>query len=135
MVSTCDICKRSFESLRGSEYIAHHVKRKRVIINRANVEHQNNENVNINHHIETNMIVNIDEIPIERNNNIEITLPPYEPDPLPTTKWHDYTAEQFVNLINSTYDDIIHWRKNLFKLPNGKTSRLFINELSLWLDH
>ena len=66
------------------------------------------------------MIVNMNEIPIERNNNIEETLPSYEPDPQPTPKWHDYTAEQFVNLINSTYDDIIHWRKNLFELPNGK---------------
>ena len=81
------------------------------------------------------MIVTMNKIPIERNNNIKVTLPSYKLDPLPTTKWHDYTAEQFVNLINSTYDNIIHWRKNLFKLPNGKASRLFINELSLWLDH
>ena len=65
-----------------SEYIAHHVKRKKVIINCLTVEHQNNENVNINHHIETNMIVNMNKIPIERNNNIEVTLPSYEPDPL-----------------------------------------------------
>ena len=111
------------------------MKRKKVIINCFNVEHQNNENININHHIETNMIVNMNEIPIERNNNIKVTLPSYQPDPLPTTKWHDHTAEQFVNLINSTCDDIIHWRKNLFKLPNGKTGRLFVNELSLWFDH
>ena len=81
------------------------------------------------------MIVNMNDMPIERNNNIEVKLPSYEPDPLPTTKWHDYTAEQFVNLINSTYDDIIHWKKKLFKLPSGKTIRLFIDELSLWLDH
>ena len=87
------------------------MKRKKVIINCFNVEHQNNENININHHIETNMIVNMNEIPIERNNNIKVTLPSYQPDPLPTTKWHDHTAEQFVNLINSTCDDIIHWRK------------------------
>ena len=76
-----------------------------------NVEHQNNENANINHHIESNMIVNMNEIRIERNNNIEVTLPSYEPDLLPTKKWHDYTAQQFVNLINSTYDDIIHCTK------------------------
>ena len=111
------------------------MRKERDIINRLNVEHQNNENVNINHHIETNMIVNMNEIPIGRNNNIEVTLPSYEPDPLPTAKWHGYTAEQFVNLINSTDDGIIHWRKKLFKLPNGKASHLFINELSLWLDH
>ena len=96
-----------------SEYIAHRVKRKKVTINRLNVQHQNNRNVNINHHIETNMIVNMNEIPIERNNNIEVTLPSYEPDLLPTTNWHDYTAEQIVNIINSRYDDIIHWKKNL----------------------
>ena len=60
------------------------------------------------------MIVNMNEIPIERNNNIEVTLPSYEPDLLPTTNWHDYTAEQIVNIINiiniinSRYDDIIH---------------------------
>ena len=55
-----------------------------------NIEHQNNENDNINHHIETNVIVNMNEVPIERNNNIEVTLPSYEPDPLPTTKWHEW---------------------------------------------
>ena len=42
------------------------MRRERDIINRLNVEHQNNENVNINHHIETNMIVNMNEIPIGR---------------------------------------------------------------------
>ena len=49
--------KEVLKVLEDSEYIAHYVKRKKVIINRLNVEHQNNENVDINHHIETNMIV------------------------------------------------------------------------------
>ena len=57
------------------------------------------------------------------------------PDPLLNTEWHDYPCEQFADLFNSTYDDIIHWRKNLFKLPNGRASGLFSNELSFWLDH
>ena len=127
--------KEVLKVLQNSEYIAYHVKRKTAIINCLTVEHRNNETVNINHHIETNMITNMNEIPAERNNSIEVMLPSYEPDPLLTTKWHDYTAKQFVNLINSTYDDIIHWRKKLFKLPNGKAGRLFINELSLWLGH
>ena len=136
MVSTCDICNRTFESLRGFRiHKSSCEKKERVIINRLNIEQQQNENINSNHHIETNMIVDMNEIPLERNNNIEITLPSYRCDNLPTTKWHDYTAEQFVKLINTTYDDIIHWKKNLFKLPNGKASRLFVNELSLWLDY
>ena len=33
------------------------------------------------------------------------------------------------------YDNIIHWIKNLFKLPAGKASLLFINELTIWLCH
>ena len=50
MVSTCDICKRSFGSLRGFRiHRSSCEKKERVIINRLNVEHQNNENVNINH--------------------------------------------------------------------------------------
>ena len=57
------------------------------------------------------------------------------PDPFLNTEWHDYPGEQFADLFNSTYDDIIHWRKNLFKLPNGRASGLFSNELSFWLDH
>ena len=90
MGSTCDICKRSFESLRGFR-IPHSSceKKERIIINRLHVEHQNNESVNINHNIETNVIVNMNGIPIERNNKIEVTFPFYEPDPLSTTKWPD----------------------------------------------
>ena len=71
------------------------------------------------------------EITIERNKNIDVTLPFYKPDPLLNTECHEYSGEQFVNLINSTCDDIIHWRNNLFKLTNGRASRLFINELFL----
>ena len=87
MVSTCNICKRSFESVRGFRiHCLSCEKRERVIVSGLNVEHQNNENVNINHHIETNMIVNMNEVPIARKNNIEVTLPSYEPDPLPAAK-------------------------------------------------
>ena len=55
--------KEVFKVSEDSEYIARHVKKKKVIINRLNVEHQNNENVNINHHIETNMILNMTKYP------------------------------------------------------------------------
>ena len=111
------------------------MKRKRVIINRLNVEQQNIGSEYVNSHLETSTIVNTREIPIERNKSIDVKLPFYKPDPPLNTEWHEYSGEQFVNLINSTYDDVIPWRKNLFKLPNDRASRLFINELSLWLDH
>ena len=100
-------------------------------MNRLNVEQQNIRNEYVNTELETSTMVNTSEIPIERNKNIDVTLPFYESDPLLNTEWHDYSGENFENLINSTYDDIIHWKKNLFKLPNGRASLLFINELSL----
>ena len=62
-------------------------------------------------------------------------LPPYQPDNIYSdTEWHNISGKEFFDFINRTYDNIVHWRKNLFKLPAGKPSRLFINELTNWLD-
>ena len=54
-------------------------------------------------------------------------LPSYKSYLPLNTEWHEYSGDQFVSLINSTYDDIINWRKNSFKLSDGTASRLFIN--------
>ena len=54
-------------------------------------------------------------------------LPSYKPYLPLNTEWHEYSGDQFVSLINSTYDDIINWRKNSFKLSDGRASPLFIN--------
>ena len=63
-------------------------------------------------------------------------LPPFQPDNVyPDTEWHNISGKEFVDFINRTYDNIIHWRKNLFKFPAGKASRIFINERTIWLDH
>ena len=40
------------------------------------------------------------------------------------TEWHSISGEEFVDFVNRTYDDIIHWRKDLFKLPSSKAIRL-----------
>ena len=40
-----------------------------------------------------------------------------------------------MNKINTCSDEIIQWRKNLFKLPSGKASKDFINELTECLNH
>ena len=58
-------------------------------------------------------------------------LPLYQPNNIyPDTEWHNISGKEFVDFINRTYD-IIHWRKDLFKLPAGKASRIFINELTI----
>ena len=45
------------------------------------------------------------------------------------------TGEAFAKTINKVYNEVIQWRKNLFKVPSGKAGRSFISELSMWLDH
>ena len=56
--------------------------------------------------------------------NNETFLPSYQPDKIyPDTEWHKISGKAFVDFINRTYDDIIHWREKLFKVPAGKASR------------
>ena len=64
--------------------------------------------------LETATILETSEIPIERHENPDVTLPAYESDPpSPGTNWHDHSGEKFVKEINNAYDEIIHWRKNI----------------------
>ena len=47
-------------------------------------------------------------------------FPPYQPDNIyPDIEWRNISGKEFVDFINRTYDNIIHWSKNLFKLPAG----------------
>ena len=33
------------------------------------------------------------------------------------------------------YDEILEWGENLFKLPSGNAAKIFIRELTSWLEH
>ena len=37
--------------------------------------------------------------------------------------------------IDDTHNGIIAWRKDLLKFPSEKTPKLFIRELTKWLEH
>ena len=87
MFSACDICDRSFESLKGLRiHRSSCEKKERVIIKCLNVDQQNIGNEYANSQLETSTIVNTSEISIERNKNIDVTLPPYESDLLLNTE-------------------------------------------------
>ena len=32
--------------------------------------------------------------------------------------------------LNGIYDEIVHWKRNLFKVPSGKAGTIFVRELS-----
>ena len=66
MVSMCDRCDRSFESLKGLRiHRSLSEKKERVIINRLNVEQRNIGTKCVNSQIEISRIVFTSEIPIE----------------------------------------------------------------------
>ena len=34
--------------------------------------------------------------------------------------WNSYSGELFCRKINTTYEKVVHWRRNLFQVPSGK---------------
>ena len=37
--------------------------------------------------------------------------------------------------INAAYGEIIHWKKNIFDVPSGKSGKNFILDIAKWLEH
>ena len=44
--------------------------------------------------------------------------------------WDEITGTDFTQIINSSYAEIVHWRRNLFKVPSGKPGKAFVKELA-----
>ena len=57
-------------------------------------------------------------------------LPSFAPMQSPTFKWGDIEGEITVCNIHECYKEIVHWKRNLFKVPSGRTGKSFIRELT-----
>ena len=57
-------------------------------------------------------------------------LPTFEMLGPPNFIWGELDGTTFTRLIDKAYNEIIHWRRNLFKIPHGKAGTLFVNELA-----
>ena len=44
--------------------------------------------------------------------------------------WGEINGEDFTQIVNSSYDEVVHWRRNLFKVPSGKSGKAFVRELA-----
>ena len=42
---------------------------------------------------------------------------------------------KFEEDISNLYEELIHWRRNLFDVPTNKAGRQFVGELAIWLEH
>ena len=63
-------------------------------------------------------------------NSHQTTLPRFTPVPTPNFQWGDQDGESFTRGVDQCYTEIVHWRRNLFKVPSGKAGRTFVHELS-----
>ena len=54
------------------------------------------------------------------------------------TVWGGHTFDELKQIVNSVYEEIVHWRKNLFKLPSGAAGKNYIVEktrlIQMWVD-
>lgn len=42
--------------------------------------------------------------------------------------WGDHTLDDVIQIFNATYDEVVHWRRNLFLLPTGAAGKRYITE-------
>ena len=54
----------------------------------------------------------------------------FSPMAEPTFLWNDVNGISFSTDIKSCYDEIVHWRRNVFKVPHGKVGISFVRELA-----
>ena len=57
-------------------------------------------------------------------------LPPFEPGAPQNYRWGDTNSELFTSSIHRCYKEVVHWKRNLFKIPSGKSGKSFVQELA-----
>ena len=69
-------------------------------------------------------------------NFIKSPTPRTPPMSSPTFTWGNLSGPEFDKLLDATYDEVVHWRRNCSSVPFGKAGRDFVSELSrLYLAH
>ena len=57
-------------------------------------------------------------------------LPVYELCHSPNFIWGDMDEDTFSRTIKTACKEVVHWRRNLLKVPSGKTGKAFVRELA-----
>ena len=59
-------------------------------------------------------------------------LPPYTPiSPIdPSYKWGSAEGSVFRLKVVRCYDEVVHWRRNVFSIPSGKAGKGFVSEMA-----
>ena len=67
---------------------------------------------------------------------IAADLPAFvEVNRVPDQDIYGMSGAEFVTVIDSAYERMLKWKKNLFKIPSGNASKTFVKLLAKWLHH
>jgi hypothetical protein len=120
----CNLCKRLFQTQRGRSAHLNHCLKKQKSSNVAALGSSSSGQP------ESFVIVS-NEIEVENTND---NTPSPEAN-IPKV-WGLHTKEDLHQILNATYEEIVLWRKNVFKLPTGGTGKKFIAEttslINMW---
>ena len=48
----------------------------------------------------------------------------------PSFMWGEIDGITFTNNLNSAYEEIMKWRRNIFRIPYGHAGKSFVSELA-----
>ena len=57
------------------------------------------------------------------------------PTEIKNKTWGSISYESVCDTINGVYDEIVHFRRNIFNVPTGRAGKAFIEELTFWIKH
>ena len=81
-------------------------------------------------------VVKGDETDIEIEVQLKPNLPLYtNASSIVKSLTNTLNGHEFVETIYRVYNEIAQWRKNLLQLPSRKAAKMFIWELTSWLEH
>ena len=69
-----------------------------------------------------------------RSENAQDEIKPNLPEP-PKLQDVSDEVESFAEQISGIYEEAVHWRPNLMKVPTNGIGKQFVRELSTWLEH
>ena len=65
---------------------------------------------------------------------IDVKVPALDTTALESSVWGSHNESDFKQIINSAYEEIVHWRKNIFLLPSVASGKQFITETTKMID-
>ena len=49
---------------------------------------------------------------------------------IPNFVWGNIEGEELRALLNQAYEEVVHWRRDLFQIPSGSAGKAFVTELA-----